>query len=73
MERTIEDSIKYLTDMKKACLGDYELLSCAIETMRKYQRIQDIINNTEHIQEDVIRYQMICEVIEFGRRKSNES
>ena len=39
---TIEDSIRYITAMRKYNLGDYELLSIAIETMRKYQKIEDI-------------------------------
>lgn len=40
----------------------------AINIMRKYQKIQEIINNTDYIEEDVIRYKMICEVIEDGNR-----
>lgn len=38
----------------------------AINTMRKYQKIQEIINNTDYIQEDVIRYKMICGVMGVG-------
>lgn len=38
----------------------------AINIMRKYQKIQEIINNTDYIQEDVIRYKMICGVIKDG-------
>ena len=40
----------------------------AINIMRKYQKIQEIINNTDYIEEDVLRYKMICEVIEDGNR-----
>ena len=36
-------------------------------TMRKYQKIQKIINNTDYIEEDVIRYKMICEVMKDGK------
>ncbi len=43
-----------------------EALGVAIEIMRKYQKIQEIINNTDYIEEDVIRYKMICEVVEDG-------
>ena len=34
-----------------------------IETLRKYQKIIEIINNSDGIEEDVIKYKMICEVV----------
>lgn len=43
-----------------------EAFDTLIGVAKKYQQIQNIINHTEYIQEDVIRYQMICEVIEDG-------
>ena len=43
-----------------------EALIFAVEIMRKYQKIQEIIKNTDYIQEDVIRYKMICEVVKDG-------
>jgi hypothetical protein len=38
----------------------------AINIMHKYQKIQEIINNTDYIEEDVIRYKMICGVVKDG-------
>ncbi len=38
----------------------------ALGVIKRYQKIQEIINNTDYIEEDVIRYKMICEVIEDG-------
>ena len=47
-----------------------ECVSKTIDTLwkmaQKYQKIKEIINNTDYIQEDVIRYKMICEVIDNG-------
>jgi hypothetical protein len=39
----------------------------AINIMHKYQKIQEIINNTDYIEEDVIRYKMICGVVKDGK------
>lgn len=75
MGMTIEEIISVLDDMKvkidipKAAVMQNNknyALDAAIDTMRKYQKIQEIINNTDYIQEDVIRYKMICGVIEDG-------
>ena len=55
-----ENSVCYVTDV------DEPTLKTALDTMRKYQKIQEIINNTDYIQEDVIRYKMICEVVKDG-------
>lgn len=41
-----------------------EAVDFAIDTMRKYQKIEQIINYPVYIQEDVLRYKMICEVVE---------
>ena len=43
MRTPIEDSIKYFTAMMKTCQADSEMLSIAIETMRRYQKIEEII------------------------------
>ena len=43
-----------------------ETLLTAIDTMRKYQQIERIINCPLDIQEDVLRYKAICEVLEDG-------
>jgi len=56
-----ENAVCYVTDI------DEPTLKMAIDTMRKYQKIQEIINNTDYIQEDVIRYKMICEVVKDGK------
>ena len=37
-----------------------------LEVADKYQKIQEIINNTDYIEEDVIRYKMICGVVKDG-------
>ena len=38
-------------------------VNTAVKSLEAIQDIQKIINNTSYIQEDVIRYQAICEVI----------
>lgn len=43
----------------------YEAIEMALKDMQKVEKIKEIINSTqEWIQEDVIRYKMICEVLE---------
>ena len=66
MGMTIDKTISELEILKKntfSYMTANQAFTTAIDTMRKYQKIQNIINNTEYIQEDVIRYQMICEVM----------
>lgn len=41
----------------------YEALDMAIKALSQINDIKAIINNTMYIQEDVLRYQMICEVV----------
>lgn len=72
MEMTIEEHKEHLLDimdsMPDDACGDWrDSLAYAIDIMRKYQKIEQIINNTDYIEEDVIRYKMICEVIEDGK------
>ena len=40
-----------------------QIVTDAIDIMRKYQKIRQIINYPVYIQEDVLRYKMICEVV----------
>lgn len=48
MERTIEDSIRYFTTMRKTPQADTEMISIAIETMNKYKKIEEIVNTWRH-------------------------
>ena len=47
-------------------VDDKETADFIIDTMRKYQQIERIINCPLDIQEDVLRYKAICEVLEDG-------
>ena len=42
MGMTIDDSIKFFTSKSRCYLRDYEYCLVAVETMRKYQKIEDI-------------------------------
>ena len=65
MGMTIAEHIAQLKKLKSFHNGSYGAsINFALDTMQKYQKIQEIINYTDYIQEDVIRYKMICEVIE---------
>lgn len=76
MGMTIDEAIYCLSNDKYACSKCRHLYSkhncrkeavnVVLDTKRKYQKIQDIVNNIDYIEEDVIRYKMICEVIEDG-------
>lgn len=61
-DRYMNACIKYLK-MNMRCVGYRDYI---IERLNKYQKIQEIINNTDGIEEDVIRYKMICGVVEDG-------
>ena len=41
-------------------------LDVAFQAMEQAQQIKDIISSPVYIQEDVMRYKMICEVIKNG-------
>lgn len=56
-----DNSVCYVTE------DDAETLRVAIDTMRKYQKIEAIVNSPVYIQEDVLRYKMICEVLGVPR------
>lgn len=42
---------------------DIETFEAAIKALSQINDIKAIINNPMHLQEDVLRYQMICEVV----------
>lgn len=45
MGTKIDESVKYLTVMRKTFQADSEHLSVAINTMQKYQQINQILTN----------------------------
>ena len=45
MGMTIDDAIRYFKDMEKACCCGTEQATIAIDTMRKYQKIQEIVKS----------------------------
>lgn len=72
----IEDSIRLLEDYHEWEMqhgldgsGVDEATNKLLEVAKKYQKIKEIINNTNGIQEDVIRYKMICDVL---KEQTNE-
>ena len=66
MEMSIEERIAQLARVKHyAAPRHYETLDVAIDTMRKYQQIQEIIEYPD-IQEDVLKFKAICEVVKDG-------
>ena len=70
MEMTTEEHIEVLNSYNHGFTGYagnlQDSIYVAVDTMRKYQKIQEIINNTDCIGEDVIRYKMVCEVVKGG-------
>lgn len=64
MGRTIDDSIKYLTAMRKTYSVDTEMVSIAIDIMHKYQKIEQILKDIPYGGEATVR--RIQEVIEDG-------
>ena len=64
MEMTIDEHMAQLKKLKSFHNGSYGAsINFALDTMRKYQKIEQIINYPVYIQEDVLRYKMICEVV----------
>ncbi len=55
MGMTIDDSIRYIKDLRDAGGCGYQQANIAIETMRKYQKIEEIMhiemNGKEALQE----------------------
>ena len=69
MGMTIDEAKDILTSENFAGHSISEILEArdiTLDIMHKYQKIQEIINNTDYIQEDVIRYKMICGVVKDG-------
>lgn len=62
---TTEQAVKWLKDLNKGlAMPQYEdALDMAIQALQDIEQIRGIINAPVHIQEDVIRYKMICEVV----------
>ena len=65
MEMTIDIAILRV-EHSSMNVDDKETADFIISTMRKYQQIERIINCPLDIQEDVLRYKAICEVLEDG-------
>ena len=65
MEMSIDEAIEILSQSAVVIGAENWQVArhCAIDTMRKYQKIEQIINYPVYIQEDVLRYKMICEVV----------
>lgn len=74
---TIENSIEYLTVIKKSYLGDLsENLSIAINTMRKYQKIREIAFPLQFCSTDKLEHEAImkiCEVLEDGSENNHHA
>ena len=67
MEMSIDDVIRYFKDMEKACCCGTEQASIAIETMRKYQLIEEIVKSkTTRVSYD-IGFRQIKKVVEDGK------
>ncbi len=50
---TIDEAVKSISDIDKAYRSfsdnEYEALNIAVDTMRKYQKIQKIVKNTQQL------------------------
>lgn len=72
MGMTIDDVIRYIKDLRDARGCGYQQANVAIATMRKYQKIEKIVNNTfQNIAKEDERYAYewlgdIKEVLEDG-------
>lgn len=64
-EMTREEAVEILTEMnEKRFGGQSESLKMAISALSKLDQIQEIINiDNSVIQEDVLKYKMVCEVM----------
>ena len=73
MGTTIEECIDELEWIKLTGVYPYgntkdklhtdDYIDVVIDILKKYQKIEAIVNSPVYIQEDVIRYKMICEVL----------
>ena len=70
MGMTIDEAIKQLEQYTIPCGKYKKAYDFAIDTMRKYQRIQEIINNAKD-SDGAVKYnwlyEQICEVVEDGK------
>lgn len=66
---TIDRAIEILTpDKTRYSPQEYEeALEMARDALKKLRRIEGIVHMPCYIQEDVLRYQMICEVLNDGQ------
>lgn len=66
-----EQKIHYLTDeaYSELCL----LAAKGREALHTLEQIKQIINAPVYVQEDVMRYKMICEVMKDDERRSNRN
>ena len=63
---TNELAIKLLSETELSCMYEeqtYEALDLAIKALEQMEVIEAIIKSSIDIQEDVLRYKMICEVV----------
>lgn len=63
---TNELAIKLLSETELSCMYEeqtYEALDLAIKALEQMEVIEAIIKSPIDIQEDVLRYKMICEVV----------
>ena len=76
MGTTIDNSIKYLTAMRKTYQVDTEIVSIAIDTMCKYQKIVEILNSASYTENGTVysytydedtRVKHIRKVLEDGK------
>lgn len=68
MGMTIEEAIHTMEYYDECDVKtQYKAREKAVGVMQKYRKMQEIINNTDYIEEDVIKYKMICEVAEDGK------
>ena len=63
MGMTVDKTIEFFNGLECHTPQAKDAREVAISTMRKYQKIEQIINYPVYIQEDILRYKMICEVV----------
>ena len=66
---TIERAIEILTpDKTRYTPKEYaEALELARDSIKKMRDIENIVNSQQYIQEDVLKYKMVCEALKNGR------
>ena len=66
-------NLQIIKNMYTWSSGADDALNMTIRALQDIEQIKNIINAPVYIQEDVIRYQMICEVINNDKRRSNRN